>query len=112
MEPLTVPRRKKSLYFATWLVALALTGRLSPLTVLFLPLFPVGLGFALFGHSDDFFQVSALVVGWLFYLLHGVALLTSKSGSVYWVLYGILIVALLLNMQGCQHDLANVAHIH
>jgi hypothetical protein len=111
-EKIAMPKNRKALFFVTWGVALAATGGLSPLTILFLPLFPAGLAVVLPGNPDDFQKIAFIVAGWLFYVLHGFWTLRTKSGLSYWVLYGILFVVLAVNMHGCQNDLVNVAHIH
>ncbi len=112
MDQVAVPGRKKTLYFVTWLVALLATGGINPVTALSLPLFPAGLAVAFDGASYGAFSVGAIVVGWILYLVHGVAILRTRSGTLFWVLYAVFVAALLVNMHGCQRDLTNAAHIH
>lgn len=112
MNPVAVPARKKTLYFVTWLLALLATGGINPVAALCLPLFPTGLAVELDGASYGAFSVGAIVVGWLLYLAHGIAILRTRSGSMFWILYAVLVAALLVNMHGCQRDLTNAAHMH
>jgi hypothetical protein len=104
------PNRKTRLlaYLLVWFVALMVT---APFAIQFLPFFPLGL-FLVFSGPPGGEEIQFMILGWLVYTIHGVALFVTSSRIGYYVLYGILVLMLATNVVGCHKALHDLSGIH
>jgi hypothetical protein len=100
--------RRLLLCAIAWVVALVVTAP-DPRAIVLLPMFPMGLA-ALFGAKGV--QPSFLILGWFPYLLHAVISLACSKRLWFYLLYAILIVALICNVAGCHKMLHSFSTIN
>jgi hypothetical protein len=108
-KPPEISIRKRWLIFLlTWIGALVAACP-DPRGIMLVPLFPLGLAFLL--HYEDGGGM-VLTLGWATYLVLSIYVMTSRTKKRFYILYGVLLVLLILNVGGCHGGWKELSGIH
>ena len=107
-----IPTRKKLIiYFVTWIVAFLIASCCNPLAIIYIHMFPMGLLAIVFNLEKSVFAPMLFPAIWLFYISHGIIILSVTKKMWFYILYAVFVIVLLLNAAGCNmmmHELGKI----